>query len=95
MAAAAEERGRCFKPGLRFSQEVFAHAAKRLGIDPHQLQAIMRYAEKVHWANKGWAKGGAQAALESYIPQLKAYSEAPFITPQAKGKDTRIHGPPS
>ena len=41
-----------------FSQEVFRQAAERLGIDPHQLQAIAWYGEKLYWANKGWSKAG-------------------------------------
>jgi hypothetical protein len=57
-----------------FSQEAFAKAADKLGMDPHQLQAIMWYAEKHHWAQKGWSKGGAAEAKASYIPQLREYA---------------------
>jgi len=62
-----------------FSQQAFKQAAERLGLKPHQLQAILWYAEKHLWAEKGWAKGGAQAAKASYIPMLKAYAAAPEI----------------
>jgi hypothetical protein len=58
-----------------FSQEVFDQAAKKLGMDAHELQAIMWYGEKVHWADKGYSKGGTAAALESYIPQLREYAQ--------------------
>ena len=56
------------------AQEAFGQAAKRLGMDAHELQAVLWYGEKMHWAQKGYAKGGAQSALASYIPQLKAYA---------------------
>ena len=58
------------------SQQAFRRAASRLGMDPHELQAIMWYAEKHHWAEKGWAKGGAAAAKASYVPMLKSLSES-------------------
>jgi hypothetical protein len=57
-----------------FSQQVFRRAAERLGMDPHELQAIAWYGEKQHWADRGWTRG-AGAAKESYIPMLKAYAE--------------------
>ncbi|HET9373622.1 MAG TPA: hypothetical protein VFO40_01515 [Chthoniobacterales bacterium] len=59
-----------------FSQEAFDKAAAKLGMDSHELQAIMWYAEKHHWAEKGWAKGGAAAAKASYVPMLEEYSKA-------------------
>jgi hypothetical protein len=58
-----------------FSQEAFRRAADKLNLDPHELQAILWYAEKHHWAEKGWSKGGAAEAKASYIPMLKALSE--------------------
>jgi hypothetical protein len=64
-----------------FSQEAFKQAAQRLGIKPHRLQAILWYGEKHHWASQGWSKGDVSAAMESYIPQLKAYA-APELAPQ-------------
>jgi hypothetical protein len=57
-----------------FSQQAFRKAADKLGMDPHELQAIMWYAEKHHWAEQGWSKGGAAAAKASYIPQLREYA---------------------
>ena len=59
-----------------FSQQAFGQAADRLGMKAHELQAIMWYAEKHLWAERGWAKGGAQAAKESYVPRLKEFAEA-------------------
>jgi hypothetical protein len=53
-----------------FSQEAFDQAAKKLGMGAHELQAILWYGEKLHWANKGYSKGGASAAMESYAPLL-------------------------
>lgn len=64
-----------------FSQEAFKQAAQRLGMKPHQLQAILWYGEKYHWATQGYSKGGVSAAMESYIPQLKAYAAAPEMAP--------------
>lgn len=57
-----------------FSQEAFGQAADRLGMDAHQLQAILWYAEKHHWVERGYSKGGAAAAKASYIPMLKEYA---------------------
>jgi len=67
-----------------FSQQAFRRAAERAGMDPHEFQAIMWYAEKQHWVDQGWSKGGAQAAKASYIPQLKAYAEHVSKTPAFK-----------
>jgi hypothetical protein len=69
------------------SQQAFKQAADKIGIKPHELQAIMWYGEKVHYANKGYTKGGASAALASFIPQLKSYAAAPEFKPVAA--DTR------
>jgi hypothetical protein len=69
------------------SQQAFKQAADKLGMKPHELQAIMWYGEKVHYANKGYTKGGASAALASFIPQLKSYAAAPEFKPSAA--DTR------
>jgi hypothetical protein len=74
-----------------FSQEAFKQAADRLGIKPHQLQAILWYGEKMHYAGKGYTKGGAAAALASYIPQLKQYAANPEFAPPPS--DTRMRGP--
>jgi hypothetical protein len=73
------------------SQEAFKQAADRLDMKPHQLQALMWYAEKHLWADKGWAKGGAQAAKASFIPMLKAYAAAPELSvrPEAAGRTVR------
>jgi hypothetical protein len=58
-----------------FSQEAFRRAADKLGMDPHELQAVIWYAEKHHWAEQGWAKGGAAAAKASYVPMLQSLAE--------------------
>jgi hypothetical protein len=58
-----------------FSQQAFKQAADRLDMKPHELQAIMWYREKLLWAERGWSKGGAAAAMESYVPRLKEFSE--------------------
>jgi hypothetical protein len=57
-----------------FSQQAFRQAADRVGMAPHELQAILWYAEKHHWAERGYSKGGAAAAKASYIPMLKEYA---------------------
>ena len=67
-----------------FSQEAFRQAAKRLDMDPHELQAVMWYAEKHHWASQGWAKGGVQAAKASYVPMLKEYAAHVSARPSFK-----------
>lgn len=63
------------------SQQAFKQAADQIGLKPHQLQAILWYGEKMHYAQMGYTKGGASAALASFIPQLKAYAEAPEVAP--------------
>jgi hypothetical protein len=40
---------------FRLSQEVFAEAAKRMGITPDALQGGMWFAEKQNWHDKGWS----------------------------------------
>ena len=40
---------------FKFSQEVFAEAAKRMGITPDALQGGMWFAEKSLWNDKGWS----------------------------------------
>ena len=40
---------------FRFSQEVFAEAAKSLGVKPDALQGAMWFAEKQHWNDQGWS----------------------------------------
>jgi hypothetical protein len=65
-----------------FSQQAFRKAADKVGMDPHELQAVLWYAEKHHWAEQGWSKGGAAAAKASYVPMLKEYAES---TAAAKG----------
>lgn len=69
-----------------------SQAASRLGLKPHQLHAILWYGEKMHYAQKGWTKGGASAALASYIPQLKEYAANPEFAP-AKADTRRVRGP--
>ena len=40
-----------------FSQDAMRHAADKLGINPDDLQAILWFAEKHHYENKGWTRG--------------------------------------
>lgn len=59
-----------------FSQEAFKQAAERIGgMKPHELQAILWYAEKHLWAERKYSKGGAAAAKASYIPMLTEYAQ--------------------
>lgn len=68
-----------------FSQQVFRQAAEKVGVDPHELQAVMWFAEKDLWDKNGWSpKGSAAAEKSSYIPQLKAYAEHVSKTPSFK-----------
>jgi hypothetical protein len=63
-----------------FSKEAFKQAADRLGLKPHQLQAILWYGEKMHYAQKGWSKGG-----------VKEYAGAPeFAPPPTRRANTAI-----
>jgi hypothetical protein len=63
-----------------FSQQVFKQAASKLGMDAHELQGMMWYAEKSHWVDKGYTPAsGAGGAKKSYVPMLKAYAEAPTM----------------
>jgi hypothetical protein len=43
-----------------FSQDAMKHAAKKVGVNPDDLQAILWYAEKHHYDEHGWT--GAQGA---------------------------------
>jgi hypothetical protein len=72
-----------------FSQQAMRHAATRLKMDPHELQAILWYAEKHHWAEQGWAKGGAAEAKASYVPMLKSLAGRTW--PQGSAQRVPLH----
>ena len=57
---------------FKFGQDVFGKAAKKLGIATDDLQAIMWFAEKIHYDKQGWSrnldKGDFRPLVESMKP---------------------------
>jgi hypothetical protein len=46
-----------------FGQDAMRHASDKIGINPDDLQAILWYAEKHHYQDRGWTRGeGAKKA---------------------------------
>jgi hypothetical protein len=43
-------------PDFHFAQKIYDKAAEKLGVDADDLQAVMWFAEKNHWDQKGWNK---------------------------------------
>lgn len=50
-----------------FGQRAFARAAEKLGIKPSALQGALWFAEKAHWAEKGWSP----LNLGDFMPHLQ------------------------
>lgn len=64
----AQETGVAPKDFL-FSQSAYADAAKKLGISPDDLQAVLWFAEKDLWQRNGWTQG-AGAAKSSFSAEF-------------------------
>ena len=47
-----------------FAQDVYREAAQRLGMKPHELQALLWFGEKDHWGKKGWTNEGGKAKTD-------------------------------
>jgi hypothetical protein len=57
-----------------FAQQAFRQAAKELGMKPDALQGALWFAEKSHWADKGWSRlslGDFSREMEK-VPMLRA-----------------------
>lgn len=52
-------------------QDIFAHAAKKLGMNPDDLQAIVWFYEKRHWTEKNWtSEEGEGGSLDDQHQEL-------------------------
>jgi hypothetical protein len=70
-----------------FSQLAMEHAAKKLGMNPDDFQAVAWFAEKHHWDNKGWTDTiGARKASFDEIFHLMYGGEKPLSVEQARSK---------
>lgn len=64
---------------FELGQAAFRKAADKLGVKPDSLQAILWFAEKEHWAERGWTRGSG--AEKSDFNSLLAETEE---TPEGK-----------
>jgi hypothetical protein len=67
------------------SQLAFAKAAKKIGIKPSSLQAILWFAEQKHWQSKGWEQE-IDPDERDYRPMLKGYQRPGDISQEQAGK---------
>jgi hypothetical protein len=67
---------------FRFSQKVFADAAKQLNMKPSALQGLLWFGEKQHWADKGWAT----LELDSYLAEMPKLAEIKADEAHAKAQ---------
>lgn len=54
------------------AQSVYNEAARQLGMNPTDLQAVAWFAEKIHYGKNKWFRGAAGSTLGDYRPLLKA-----------------------
>jgi hypothetical protein len=57
-----------------YGQKVIAEAAKKMNLPPDSLQAALWFAEKQHYANRGWRKldlGDFRVELGNFIARKK------------------------
>jgi hypothetical protein len=82
-----------------FSQDAMKHAADKIGINADDLQAILWYAEKHHWDDKGWtgAAGAEKGSFDetwdkAFPPEGKAMSsqELQKFYQDEKKRDDRL-----
>jgi hypothetical protein len=80
-------------------QVVMQRAAKKLGMNPDDLQAILWFAEKHNWDNRGWtgAEGAEKSSFDEifsvFFPKGKkplTFSEASEVLKSQKNKDESI-----
>jgi hypothetical protein len=69
-----------------FSQDAMRHAANKIGINPDDLQAILWYAEKHHYQDKGWTRGeGAKkASFDDVFDKVFAKSGEPMTSTELR-----------
>jgi hypothetical protein len=56
----ATEGGVGSGPEYRFAEQSFRKAADKLQMEPHDLQAMLWFAEKQHYADRGWTSGAGK-----------------------------------
>jgi hypothetical protein len=80
-------------------QVVMQRAAKKLGMNPDDLQAILWFAEKHNWDDRGWtgAEGAEKSSFDEifsvFFPKSKkplTFSEASEVLKSQKNKDESI-----
>jgi hypothetical protein len=80
-------------------QVIMQRAAKKLGMNPDDLQAILWFAEKHNWDNNGWtgAEGAEKSSFDEifsvFFPKGKkplTFSEASEVLKSQKNKDESI-----
>jgi len=80
-------------------QVVMQRAAKKLGMNPDDLQAILWFAEKHNWDDRGWtgAEGAEKSSFDEifsvFFPKGKkplTFSEASEVLKSQKNKDESI-----
>ena len=81
-------------------QVIMQRAAKKLGMNPDDLQAILWFAEKHNWDNNGWtgAEGAEKSSFDEifsvFFPKGKkplTFSEASEVLKSQKNKDESIN----
>ena len=69
-------------------QQIMRRAADKMGINPDDLQAILWFAEKHHWENKGWTKnaGAEKSSFDSIFHVFFPEGEKPLSFAEASEK---------
>jgi hypothetical protein len=77
--AARPEKGKAASPDITgqygVASDIFKTAASKLGMDPHDLQALMWFREKELWETQGWTPQDKSPSLVDLIEQ--DYRKAP------------------
>jgi hypothetical protein len=75
-----------------FSQDAMRHAADKLGINPDDLQAILWFAEKHHYEDRGWTRGqGAEkSSFDDVADKVFGKTGQPMDKPMSS-EDLRAH----
>ena len=74
------------------SQLAFREAARRLGMEPRVLQAVLWFAEQKHYQNQGWERP-VDPAERDYRPMMKSLMEHGPLTTHVPGKEPVRFGP--
>jgi hypothetical protein len=71
-----------------FAQQVMRRAADKLKINPDDLQAILWFAEKHHWEEKGWTKnsGAEKSSFDDIFNMFFPEGGKPLSLAEAQEK---------